>query len=49
MQRHAFINLAPSTLALGAFVLVQAQTTRLRFAHAGRETAALLNAVGAIR
>lgn len=39
MQRHAFIKLALSALALGASALAQAQTTKLRFAHAGPETA----------
>lgn len=39
MQRPAFIPLVLSALALCASTLAQAQTTRLRFAHAGPETA----------
>lgn len=39
MKRHAFIRLALSAMALCAAVGAQAQATKLRFAHAGPETA----------
>ncbi|MFT3720080.1 TRAP transporter substrate-binding protein [Pseudorhodoferax sp.] len=39
MQRNTFVKFALAALALGASALAQAQATKLRFAHAGPETA----------